>query len=165
MNAGVKTALAVLCLLAVAGPAGLLPEPPGELGARRYYIQVVQGSDSPTPKRPGLHAIGPNLHARLARIFRWQHYWEVSCREVTVAAGWPASLQVTRQRRLEIEFVPPHQREVRLYRDGALTRRLRCSLDHRGMAIQGWDGEERQMWFVVIRDDPPQYDEQRGSVE
>ena len=139
--------------------AGSDPAPAAESASQRYFVQVVVGNDNPKPEKPTQRAIGPSLHTLLAGPFRWQHYWEVSCHEVTVAPGRPASLQVTKERKLEIEFITPTRREVRLYVDGKLTRSSKRPVSNHKMAVHGWDGDQKQSWFVVIREDKPTYDE------
>jgi len=123
-------------------------------------VQVVLGNDNPQPEQPTQRAIGPSLRKLLAGPFRWKHYWEVSCQAASVAQGRPARLQVTKERRLEIEFISATEREVRLYVDGQLTRSAKGPVSNHEMAIHGWDGDQKQSWFVVIREDKPRYDEQ-----
>jgi hypothetical protein len=82
-----------------------------------------------------------------------------------VAQGRPARLQVTKERKLEVAFVSPTQREVRLYHNDKLARKSKRPISNTSMFIHAWDGDRSQTWFVVIRLDQPQYEDKRGVVE
>jgi len=144
----------ILGLLLLAG-VGMAGAPPKPSEAMTYYVQIVQGTDEAKPRDPKWKPIGPKLSERLATVFRWNHYWEVSCQPVSVARAKPAKIRVTPEREVEILLLNDKESEVRLYRNGRPARKSRQSIRDK-MTIMGWDKEKAEAWFVVVRTEKPQ---------
>lgn len=141
---------AAVALAGVAASAPSAPEPEGHL-----YVQVVRGTDDGQPKEKSWKRIGPKLGGSLARVFKWQHFYEVKQKSVPIAAGTTASVRMEGERELQIQFKSPREAELRLYRHGKLTRKETTHLGQgKGMSILGGDGE-KDGWFVVVRPDKP----------
>ncbi len=144
----------LLCLLLIAswGAAGAEFNPDGSLTC---YLQLVRGTNDPKPQDVNWKPIGPKLSKRLATVFRWNYYWEVSCHPLSVTKAKPAKTRVGTEREVEIRLAGDNESELRLFRKGKLVRTSRQSLDAR-MHMTGWDREKDEAWFVVVRTEKPQ---------
>lgn len=118
------------------------------------YTQVIRGTDQDKPPQAGWKPIGPKLSSRLCPKFRWNYYWEVSRREVSVRPGKPIRIRLTPEREIEIELRGTGESEIRLFSAGKLTRKSR-QLAKSDMTIMGGGWEEPESWFIVVRRDKP----------
>ena len=139
----------LLGLLAAVALAQAAPEPP----ATQLYVQLIRGTPGDKPAAEPWKPVGPVLRARLHPIFRWSHYWEVRRDNVNLVKQKPLGLKLNPELALQVEWTGDKQREIRLYRNGELTRRHRDMLD--SLAILGGDRESGESWFVVVRPDRP----------
>ena len=120
-----------------------------------YYVQLIRGTDSNVPEDSKWQPIGERLSQKLQSVFRWKNYWEVSRQQVTVKKGKASRTRLTKEREIEIEFVAAETTEIRLIRNGVLTRKTRGSKETR-LRILGGDKDGEESWFVVVRRDEPQ---------
>ncbi len=118
------------------------------------YVQSIRGTDSDQPPTPEAKAIGPKLSGKLAPVFRWKSYWEVRRLNVTVTKGKSERVKLPGGLEVEIARANEDKREVRLYRDGKLTRKL-TQPANKTMTVIGGMAEPDNSWFVVVRRDKP----------
>src|SRR5689334_7399436 len=85
-----------------------------------YYVQLIWGTNYRKPDKSEFHPAGPKLREELARVFKWQNYWETTCQELTAVAGKPGRVRLSPECEVEIELVSPEQRETRIYGKGVL---------------------------------------------
>ena len=119
-----------------------------------YYVQVIRGTDSDKPPTPEAKAIGPRLSGKLAPVFRWKSYWEVKRLNVSLAKGKFERVKLPGGLDVEIDRANEGKREVHLYRNGKLTRKL-TQPANKTMTIIGGMAEPDNSWFVVVRRDKP----------
>jgi hypothetical protein len=119
-----------------------------------YYVQAIRGTDSDKPPTPQAKALGPKLSERLAPVFRWKSYWEVKRVGVVLTKGRSERVKLPGGLEVEIAWASEDKREVHLYRDGKLTRKLTQPAD-KTMTIIGGMAEADNSWFVVVRRDKP----------
>lgn len=140
------TLLAALLNCAAADRA---PEP----AKSRYYVQLVRGSDDPTPP-PDSKRVGPKITKQLEPVFRWKHYWEVQRATITIEEGRTAKSALKSGHAIEVDLGQPGKRVIRLFRGKKLTRTIVCPRD-KEFSIQGLDPGDGTVWFIVVRSDPP----------
>ena len=120
-----------------------------------FYLQVVRGNNTNTPPRPEAKPIGPKLSKALRSIFKWDYYWEMKRDTVAVKPGGKVRKQMTTTREVEVLLLNATQMEIRMYRNGKMTRVQKQSVDTRFFVVGGDDGEN-QAWFIIVRRDEPQ---------
>jgi hypothetical protein len=128
------------------------PMPPASV---HYYVQLVWGTNQPKPAKADFQTAGPKLREELARVFKWQNYWEMTCQELTTSPGKPARVKLSTDCEVEIELISPDQRETRIYGKGVLVTRSRRKIHCRNLAIHGGTIPTGGSWFVVVREDKP----------
>ncbi len=141
-----------LWLLALTAVLGLSPTeaaPP----STQIYVQLIRGTAGDKPASETWKPIGPILRARLQPVWRWSHYWEVRRETVNLVKQKSAKLRLNAELAVELEWTGDKQREIRLFRNGELTRRHRDNLDD--LKVLGGDRENGESWFVVVRADRP----------
>ena len=121
----------------------------------RLYVQLIRATNDERPASPDWKAAGPRIKQHLTPAFGWKHYWQVSLQEVAVERGKVTKVSLTSARRLEIDRVGEDVIELRVFRGGQLTRKLRHPLSC-NMAITGWEIEHQEAGFVVVRREKPQ---------
>ena len=119
-----------------------------------YYVQAIRGTDSDKPPTPEAKAIGPKLSGKLAPVFRWKSYWEVKRLNVSLTEGKSERAKLPGGLEVEVARAKDDKREVRLYREGKLTRKL-TQPANKTMTIIGGMAEPDNSWFVVVRRDKP----------
>jgi len=119
-----------------------------------YYIQAIRGTDSDQPPTPEAKAIGPKLSGKLVPVFRFKSYWEVKRLKVNLIQGKSERVKLPDGLEVEIDRAKEDKREVRLYRDGKLTRKLTQPANKTMTIIGGMSGSDNS-WFVVVRRDQP----------
>lgn len=120
----------------------------------RFYVQLVQGTDTDTPPAAGATLVGTALGHRL-RMFRWKNYWEVKRQTVQVQIGGKARQHITPKRDVEISLPAADQMTVCIYVDGKLTRKRKQHVSS-AFYIAGGQNEDAKSWFIVVRRDKPE---------
>ena len=119
-----------------------------------YHVQAIVGTDADQPPLPDAKPVGPKLSKKLAPVFRWKTYWEVKRVNVVIAKGRSERTTLRGDLSVEITRTTEDKREVRLYRDGKLTRKL-SQPANKTMTIIGGLTEPDNSWFGVVRRDKP----------
>jgi hypothetical protein len=119
-----------------------------------YYVQAIRGTNSDQPPTPDAKAIGPKLSGKLAPVFRWKNYWEVKRLNVVLTKGKTERVKLPGGLEVEVARANEDKREVLLYRDGRLTRKV-TQPANKTMTIIGGMVEPDNSWFVVVRRDKP----------
>lgn len=119
-----------------------------------HYIQVIRGSDRPTPPAPGVKLAGLKIRRQLEPRFKWATYWEMQRSTVGVPRGGLHKVKLVGGYSLVIDLRTAGKRTVQLFRDQQLLRTVVCNRD-REFCIQGVEGGDGTAWFFVVRTDPP----------
>ncbi len=149
-----KTLVALMVLTSLA--PGIFCHAAEQGSTVKFYVQVVRGTDEKTPPETGAKLIGAKLQKQLQPMFRWQHYWEVQQKPITVEEGKTARMDLKGGHALEIDLTHQEKRTVRLFRDNKNkpVRTLVCSRGQE-FTIQGTEPGDGKVWFFVVRTDPP----------
>lgn len=119
-----------------------------------YHVQLVRASNEVQPPEPGRTAIGPKLAQHLRPVFSWTNYWEVARKEVFLSSGQRARLQLSPQRRVEIDLTTKGKRTVVAFsKDQAVSLVTRPIGE--SMTIIGGDRDNQTAWFIIVRRDRP----------
>lgn len=118
-----------------------------------FHAQLIRGTDTEKPAQSTWKPVGPKLSKQLSPKFRWTNYWEVSRRATSVVPGKITRLRLAPDREIELELREADY-EVRIFNGGKLSRRSRQKLESK-MSIMGGGLEEKESWFIVVRQDPP----------
>jgi hypothetical protein len=142
----------LVCALAVALCGGTAY---GKEEPVAYFIQTIVGTNlEKAEESQKWKQVGPRLARDLSPVFKWKHYWQVSCQKIDVREGKLSRIQLTRERELEVQIGGDRQLQLRLFRDGKLVRKMKDLVSHRRV-IMGGDSSKDEAWFVVIRRDKP----------
>lgn len=129
-------------------------------GALVLQAQLIWGTDSEKPDDAKCKDLDADLHKRLARVFKWKHYYEMRRKQVVVRRGKTTRVEMSGQCVLKIALSDPQTVEVRLIGEGRLTKTTRQPVK----ALQSGEilvlaGETKDdvndAWFVVISEPKP----------
>lgn len=117
--------------------------------------QLIWGTNDPKPQDGKCADVDPAIHARLAKVFKWQNYYLIKAQDVTVVPGETPRLRMSEKCELEFRLVDDFTLEIKLYGEGKLTKTVRQSLQalRQGeLAVLAGDSKEKfgDAWFVVI---------------
>jgi hypothetical protein len=143
----------LLLYVLLAGLATYAADSPGS--EMTFYLQVVHGNNTNQPPGPEAKPIGPKLSKTLHSIFKWDYYWEVKRDSIALKPGGKTRKRMTAEREIEIMLISATQMEIRMYRNGKVTRIQKQSTETRFFVLGGEDGEN-QAWFIIVRRDEPQ---------
>ncbi|MCI0745037.1 MAG: hypothetical protein L0Y58_06500 [Verrucomicrobia subdivision 3 bacterium] len=119
------------------------------------FVQAIVGTNrDQEPAGERWKKVGPKLRHDLSPVFKWKHYWEVSCRKVELKPGKLFRIQLTKERDLEVQIFADGRLELRMFRGGKPVRTMKDIVAHRRV-IMGGDSNTDEAWFVVVRRDKP----------
>lgn len=119
-----------------------------------YYVQLVRGSNDLEAPETGAHRIGPTLSKRFHSVFKWDNYWEIKRQKVDLALGQKSKIRLNKDREVEIDLKDAAHRTVVAFQSGKPVSRMIHPIGA-GMTIIGGDRDEKSVWFIVVRRDPP----------
>ena len=148
-----RLAACVLMMLPLA--LGAAPKSRPTAAPVRYYVQLIWGTNREKPKEARLRPVEKRLQAEFSHVFQWKNYWEVARHEAVVEKGKPATLRMSPECEVVIEFVSDKDRETRIYGKGVLVTKERGKIHCPTWSIHGGTIAEGGSWFVVVREDEP----------
>lgn len=116
----------------------------------RVQAVFVWGTNESKPAGKNLKEVDAKLRERLANIFKWQNYFEVSRQSAGVLAGKPQSLKLSDECSVEIKILPENQAEVKLIGKGKTIVTRRYSLAKPDALVLAGDDKNNNAWFVVL---------------
>lgn len=142
---GLLVALAFLWAVPVEGRAMEL----------KLHCQLIWGTNDPKPGDGQCVDVSPELRARLARVFKWQNYYQVKAVDVTIEPGTDRRVRLSPKCELEFKVVDDFTLQIKLFGEGQLAKTVRQSLQalRQGeLAVLAGDSKEKfgDAWFVVI---------------
>ena len=120
----------------------------------RYYVQLIQATDSSQAPQPESRAVGPVLATTLGGALRWRYYWELCRREVDVPLGGKLHVPLANQRAVEIDLARPGKRTILAFQHGELVDRTVVPMG-KALSLIGGGREDSTGWFIVVRRDKP----------
>ncbi len=121
----------------------------------KFYLQLVQGSDTDIPPTADSKPVGPKLRKKLGCVLCWKHYWEMHRAALVVAPGQTAYEPLGHGQSVELQMLDPEKVNVRIYSKSQLIR-ARQQPATNAFCISGARSEDDQSWFIVVRCDEPQ---------
>lgn len=125
-----------------------------ENGATRYYVQLVQGTDSDHPPQAGSRHVGARLTGTLRGVFRWRNYWEICQRKVEVFPGRTRKVDLANGREAEVDLTRPDKRTVAAFQNGKMVNRT-VGPAGESITMIGGNRDQTSGWFIVVRRDKP----------
>lgn len=121
----------------------------------KLHCQLIWGTNDPKPGDGQCVDVSPALRARLARVFKWQNYYQVKAVDVTVKPGTDCRVRLSSKCELEFKVVDDFTLQINLFGEGQLAKTVRQSLQalRQGeLAVLAGDSKEKfgDAWFVVI---------------
>jgi hypothetical protein len=126
----------------------------------RLQAQLIWGTDGPKPAGASCRDLDPALRKRLARVFKWKHYYEIRRREVTVSSKRVKRLEMSDKCLLKFSLPEKGMVEVQLIGEGRLTKTMRQpakALRNGELLVLAGETKDNinDAWFVVISEAPP----------
>lgn len=126
---------------------------PGALAAAadaKVQAILVWGTDETSPTNRSLRQLDGKLHEKLAKVFKWQHYFEVNRQSSGLLAGKSQGLKLSEECSVEIKMLPDNVAEVKLIGKGKTLVTRRHSLAKTEALVLAGDDRNNNAWFVVL---------------
>jgi hypothetical protein len=139
--------------------AGLLLIPPALLIAHtsaadlKFQVQLIWGTDDPTPDDPDLKELEPKIKEQLHGVFKWKHYFEVSRKNVSIPVERIQRVKLSDKCEIEIQRSRRGKKEVlevKLFGEGKLVVTHRQPLVPGELILIGGESINRTSWFVAL---------------
>ena len=101
-----------------------------------------------------LKPLEAQLTKKLRSAYKWDLYYEVRRKEVTVSGKDPTPVQISEKCSLDIKHLGEHRVEVHLTGKGKAVSRSVESLAHGYLMVLGGDDKNDTAWLIVIRELP-----------
>jgi hypothetical protein len=101
-----------------------------------------------------LKELEPDLAKKLSKRLKWDLYYEVKRKEVTVSGKDATHVQISEKCSLDIKHLGEHRIEVHLTGKGKAVSRTVESLAHGHIMALGGDDKNDTGWLIVIRELP-----------
>lgn len=111
---------------------------------------LVWGTDELKPDNRSLKTLDRKLHERLAKVFKWQHYFEVNRKSSDLPSGKSHGLKLSEECSVEIKVLPDNIAEVKLIGKGKTLVTRRHSLSKAEALVLAGDDRNNNAWFVVL---------------
>lgn len=111
---------------------------------------LVWGTDETNPTKKSLKQLDSRLHEKLAKVFKWQHYFEVNRQSSGLLAGKSQGLKLSEECSVEIKMLPDNVAEVKLIGKGKTLVTRRHSLAKTEALVLAGDDRNNNAWFVVL---------------
>lgn len=111
---------------------------------------LVWGTDENSPTKKSLKQLDSKLHEKLAKVFKWQHYFEVNRQTGELLAGKSQGLKLSDECSVEIKMLPDNVAEVKLIGKGKTLVTRRHSLAKAEALVLAGDDRNNNAWFVVL---------------
>jgi len=116
----------------------------------RVQAILVRGTNESKPTGKSLKELDAKLRERLANIFKWQNYFEVSRQTAGLTPSKPQTVKLSDDCSVEIKVLPDNQAEVKLIGKGKPIVTRRHSLAKPDALVLAGDDKNNTAWFVVL---------------
>ena len=116
----------------------------------RVQAVLVWGTNEAKPAGKSLKDVDAKLRERLANIFKWQNYFEVSRQNAAVPLGKSQTLKLSDECSVDIKILPESVAEVKLIGKGKTLVTRRHSLAKPDALVLAGDDKNNTAWFVVL---------------
>jgi hypothetical protein len=113
-----------------------------------WATQVAKTNDA------SLKELEPQITKKLRKTYKWDLYYEVRRKEVTVSGKEPTKIPISEKCLLDIKHLGDHRFEVHLTGKGKPVSRSVESLANGYIWVVGGDDKNDTAWLIVIRELP-----------
>jgi len=121
-----------------------------ELVETRVQAVLVWGTNESQPSGKNIKELDAKLRERLANIFKWRNYFEVSRKTAGVTPSKPQLVKLSDDCSVDIKLLPDNQAEVKLIGKGKTIVTRRHSLAKPDALVLAGDDKNNTAWFVVL---------------
>ncbi len=117
----------------------------------KLEAKLIWGSNEPTNKVQHTVVKDPKLSADLHRIFKWNNYYEINTKEVSIAHNKTGTLQMSDKCKLDVKNLGSNRIEVSCIGKGKQVSHGEHSLAPGKWFTLGGNDKNNSAWFVVMR--------------
>lgn len=111
---------------------------------------LVWGTNESQPAGKSFKELDAKLRERLAHIFKWRNYFEVSRKSAGVTPSKPQLVRLSDECSVDIKILPENQAEVKLIGKGKTIVIRRHSLAKPDALVLAGDDKNDTAWFLVL---------------
>jgi len=119
-------------------------------GDLNLQAKLIWGTNGGKPNDPSLKEVDPKTAEKLAGVFRWKSYYEVSRTNFTVAAATTKTVRMSPKCDVKVNNQGKSQLEVELYGKGKMVVRKRQQLALGELLVLAGDDKNDTAWFVIM---------------
>lgn len=116
----------------------------------RVQAVLVWGTNESRPSGKNIKELDAKLRERLANIFKWRNYFEVSRKTAGVTPSKPQLVKLSDDCSVDIKLLPDNQAEVKLIGKGKTIVTRRHSMAKPDALVLAGDDKNNTAWFVVL---------------
>jgi hypothetical protein len=126
---------------------------PAEKGPEmKIEAQLVWGTNETNNPARKLKPVSPELEEKLrSSPFKWERYFEITNREVSVREFGSKSVVMSKNCQLEIKNLGESQVQMRIIGRGKPVGKITQVLPKHQLLITGGNAENKTAWFVVLK--------------
>lgn len=136
------------CLALLAAP--ILPTAAGDPAETRLGVDLIWGTNGDAPAGKEFKGIPQDLERRLGRIFKWKRYFAIEHKELAIASGKTAKVDMSKECRIEVSRPGGEEYEIHLFGKGQLVVKKRQRIVSGETVVLGGDDKNDNAWFVVV---------------
>jgi hypothetical protein len=117
----------------------------------KLEAKLIWGSNDPTNKVQHPVVKDAKLSAHLRRIFKWENYYEINTKSVSIPHAKTSDLQMSEKCKLEIKNLGGNRIDVSCIGKGKPVSRGTHSLSPGQWFVLGGNDKNNSAWFIVMR--------------
>ena len=126
---------------------------PGVLEAAadsNFQVQLIWGTNGEKPKDKPLKDVEPKLQERLKGVFKWNNYYEVSRKPLSVPKDASQKVKLSDKCDIQVQDVGANRVEIRLFGEGKLVVKKMQAVTPGEVIVLAGDSKDDTAWFVVL---------------
>jgi hypothetical protein len=117
----------------------------------KLEAKLIWGSNDPTNKVQHPMVKDPKLSSHLHRIFKWNNYYEINTKSVSIPQTKTTDLQMSEKCKLEVKNLGANRIDVSCIGKGKPVSRGTHSLSPGQWFVLGGNDKNNSAWFIVMR--------------
>jgi hypothetical protein len=118
----------------------------------KLEAQLIWGTNEPQPHDSKIKPVEDSLSKKLKESpFKWQNYYEVSRKQISVALNESKKESMSKQCELTVKNLGNDKIEVQLFGKSKLVEKRTQPLPKGKLLLIGGNAENTTSWFVVLR--------------
>ncbi|MEW6161593.1 MAG: hypothetical protein AB1813_29530 [Verrucomicrobiota bacterium] len=115
-----------------------------------FEVQLIWGTNGEKPKGQQLSDVDSKLKDKLASVFKWKNYFEVTKKEVVAKKNRPPKIKLSDKCDIEVRDAGNSTIEVKLYGEGKYERKVTKAFAPGELIVLAGDAKNNTAWFVVL---------------